>query len=77
MAKKIGRNGGLYIIMYKLIGQMDKGGHYDMQMKGWALCGNIKVDAKVGIMMCKLKGQIDKGGHYDVEKKGWMEKRAI
>ena len=43
----------------------------------WAICGNIKVDAKVGIMMCKLKGQIDKGGYCDVEKKGWMQKRAI
>ena len=48
-----------------------------MDGKGWALCGNEKVDAKRGSMMCKVKGRIDKLGHYDVEKKGRMEKRAI
>ena len=43
---------------------MDKGGHYEVEMKGWI--------AKGGIMMCKLKGWIDKGGHYDVEMKGGL-----
>ena len=42
--------------MYKHIGQMDKGGHYDVEIKGWmekgALRGNKKVDANGGIMMC-------------------------
>ena len=55
-------------IMCKLKGQMDKGGHDDVQLKRWI--------QKVGITMCKLKGQMDKGGHYDVEIKGWMEKRV-
>ena len=48
---------------------MDKGGHYEVEMKGWM--------EKVGIMMCKLKGRMDKGGHYYVEMKGWMEKVAL
>ena len=48
---------------------MDKGEHYDVEMKGWM--------AKGGIMMCKLKGRMDKVGHYDVEMKGWMQKEAI
>ena len=44
------------IIMCKLKGWMQKGGHYDVQMKRWIQKGGIK--------MCKLKGWIDKGGHY-------------
>ena len=32
----------------KLKWRMDKGGHYDVEMKGWM--------EKVSIMMCKLKG---------------------
>ena len=56
-------------MMCKLKGGMNKGGHYDVEMK-W-------VDAKGGIMMCKLKGGMDKGGHYDVEMKGWMQKGAL
>ena len=57
--------------MCKLHGLMDKGGHYDVEMKGWIKKGGG------GIIMCKLKGQKDKGGHYDVEMKGWMEKVAL
>ena len=57
------------IMMCKLKGWMDKGGHYDG--------GNERVDGKGGIMMCKLKGRMDKGGHYDVEMKGWMQKVAL
>ena len=57
------------IIMCKLKGGIDKGGHYDVEM--------MRVDAKGGIMMCKLKGWMDKGGHYDVEMKGWMQKVAL
>ena len=45
--------------------------------KGWALCGNQRVDAKGGIMMCKLKGRMDKGEYYDVEMKGWLQQGAI
>ena len=48
---------------------MDKGEHYDVEMKGWMQKG--------GIMMCKLMVWTDKGGHYDVEMKGWMQKRAL
>ena len=48
---------------------MDKGGHYDVEMKGW-----MQIEA---ILRCKLKGPMDKGGHYDVEIKGWMEKMAL
>ena len=48
---------------------MDKGWHYNVEMKG--------MDGKGGIMMCKLKGGMDKGGHYEVEMKGWMEKVAL
>ena len=29
------------IMIYKLIGWMDKGGHYDVQMKGWMQQGAI------------------------------------
>ena len=39
--------------MCKLQGGMDKGGHYDVEMKGWMQKG--------GIIMCKLKGQIADG----------------
>ena len=56
-------------MMCKLKGRMDKGGHYDVEMKGWMQRG--------GITMCKLKGRIYKGGHYDIEMKGWMEKVAL
>ena len=40
------------IMMCKLKGRMDKGGHDDMEMKGWKQKG--------GIIMCNLKGQMDK-----------------
>ena len=50
-------------------GGMDKGGHYDVEMKGW-----MQIEA---ILRCKLKGPMDKGGHYDVEMKEWMEKVAL
>ena len=53
-------------MMCKLKGGMDKGGHYDVEMKRWMQKG--------GIIRCKLKGRMDKGGHYDVEMKGWMQK---
>ena len=57
-------------MMRKLKGQMDnKGGHYDVEMKGWMQKG--------GIIRCKFKGRMDKGVHYDVEMKGWMEKVAL
>ena len=48
---------------------MDKGGHYDGEIKDW-----MKTR---GIIMCKLKGQINKGGLYDVEMKRWRQKGAI
>ena len=35
-------------MMCKFKGLMDKGRHYDVQMKGWIQKG--------GIIMCKLKG---------------------
>ena len=56
-------------MMCKLKGQMDKEGHYDVEMKGWM--------QKRCIIMCKLKGQMDNEGHYDVEMKGWLEKLAL
>ena len=46
-------------MMCKLKGRMDKGGHYDVEIKGWMQKG--------GNMMCKLKGRMDKGGYYDVK----------
>ena len=52
--------------MCKLKGRMDKGGHYDVEMKGWMQKG--------GIIMCNLKGRMDKRGIYEVEMKGWMQK---
>ena len=39
-------------MMCKLKGWMDKGGYYDVQIKGWMHYGNQKVDANAGIMMC-------------------------
>ena len=45
--------------MLKFNVRMEKGGHYDVEMKGWMHKG--------GIMMCKLKGWMDKGVHYDVQ----------
>ena len=56
-------------MMCKLKGRMDKGGHYDVEMKGWMQKG--------GIMNCKLKGRMYKGGHYDVEMKVCMQKWAL
>ena len=53
-------------MMCKLKGRMEKGGHYDVQMKGCMV-----------IMMCKLKGWIDKGGPHDVEMKRWSQKGAL
>ena len=53
----------------KLQGRMDKGEHYDVEMKRWMQKG--------GIMICKLKRQMDKGGYYDVEMKRWMQKGAL
>ena len=55
------------IIMCKLKGWMDKGGHYDVKSR---------VDGKGGIMMCKLKGRMDKD-RYDVQIKRWMKKVAL
>ena len=46
------------IMMCKLKGRMDKGGHYKVEMKGRM--------EKGGIMMCKLDGWMDKNGHYNV-----------
>ena len=40
------------IMMRKLKGGMDKGGHHDVQIK--------RVDEKGGIMTCNLKGRMDK-----------------
>ena len=54
--------------MCKLKGWMDKGGHYDEEIKAWM--------QKVGIIMCKLKGRMDNESHYYVEMKGRMEKVA-
>ena len=41
------------IMMCKLKGGMDMGGHYDVEIKGWM---------ESVIMMCKLKGGMDKEG---------------
>ena len=57
------------ILMCKLKGQMDN--------RGWALCGNERVDAKGSNMVCKLQGRMDKGEHYDVEMKRWMQRVAL
>ena len=40
------------IMMCKLKMRMDKGGHYDVEMKGWTQTG--------GIIMCNLKVRMDK-----------------
>ena len=56
------------IMMCKLKGRMDKGGHYDVEMKGWM--------QKRGIIMCKLNGWMENDGHYDVHINGLMEKVA-
>ena len=40
------------ILRCKLKGRMDKGGHYDVEMK--------RMDGKGGIMMCNLKRWMDK-----------------
>ena len=57
------------IMMCTLKGQMDKEGHYDVEMNGWMQKGDI--------MMCKLKWKMDMGDHYDVEIKGWTQKVAL
>ena len=48
---------------------MDKGGHYDVEMKGWMQKG--------GIIRCKLKGRMDKDRHYDVQINWWDGKGGI
>ena len=49
-------------MMFKLKAWMDKGGHYDVEMKWWMQKGDI--------IRCKLKGRMDKDGHYDVQING-------
>ena len=49
------------IMMCKLKGGMDKGGYYEVEMKGWmenvALsCANLMGGWIRDIMMCKLRG---------------------
>ena len=44
------QKGGIRRCKFK--GQIDKGGHYDVEMKGWMQKG--------GIMMCKFKGRMEK-----------------
>ena len=56
-------------MMCKLKERMDKGGHYDMEMKGSM--------QKEGIIMCKLNGWIDNYGHYVMEINGWMQKVVL
>ena len=41
---------------------MEKGGHYDVEMKGWMQQG--------ANMMCKLNGRMGNGGYDDVQMKG-------
>ena len=48
---------------------MDKGGHYDVEKKGWM--------EKFAFMMRILKGRTDKEGHFYVEMKGWMKSGAL
>ena len=62
-------DGKVGIMMCKLKGGMNTGGHYDVEMKGWM--------QKDGVIRYKLKGRMDKRGHYEVEMKGWMEKVAL
>ena len=57
------------IMMCKLKGRMDKGGHDDVEMKGWMQKGDI--------MRCKLKGWMDNYRHYDMEIKRWMVKVVL
>ena len=42
------------IMMCKLKGQMDEGGHHDVEMKEWMQKGGHYY-VNEGIMMCKLK----------------------
>ena len=56
-------------MMCKLKGRMDKGGHYDVEVKGFM--------QKRGNMIRILKGRMDKRGHYDVQIKRWMQKGAL
>ena len=44
------------VMMCKLKGWIDQGGHYDFEKKGW-------MEKEEGNMMCKLRGWIDTGGH--------------
>ena len=56
-------------MMCKLKGGMDKGGHYDVEIKGWMQKG--------ANLIHKLKGRMDKRGHYDVQIMRWMQKVAL
>ena len=55
--------------MCNLKGPMDKGGHYDVEMKEGMQKG--------GVSLCKSEGRMDKDGHYDMAIKGWIEKVAL
>ena len=55
-------------MMCKLKVRIDKGGHYDVEMKVWM---------QKWALSCKLNGWIDKDGHYDMDIKGWMEKVVL
>ena len=62
-------DGNCGIMMRKLKGRIDKGGHYDVEIKGWMQKG--------GNMIRILKGRMDQRGHYDVQIKIWMQKEAL
>ena len=67
--------------MYKFRGQMDKGGHYDVEIKGrMDNGGNYDVEMKgwmeKGCITRKSKGGC-KRGHYDVHSKRRWKREGI
>ena len=53
----------------KLKGRIDKGGHYDVEMKVWM--------RKCALSCEKFNRWIDKDRHYDMEIKGWTKKVVL
>ena len=68
-------------MMCDLKGQMDKAGHYHVQIKRWMQKGIMMWKSRwmdtEGIIISKLKGRMAKGEHNDVEMKSWMQKGVL
>ena len=69
-------------MMCKLKVHMDKGGHYDVEIKGWMQQGqyDVEIERADGQGRALRRGNVRvdaKSGLYEVQMKTWMEKDAL